>query len=361
MEARSGSSGGVVVVESFSKILIIQTAFIGDAILTLPIIQVPKQNYAQSSIDVIVVPRTAEVFANHPAISNIIQYDKRGSDKGIKGLWRLRTKLKSLNYDLVIVPHRSLRSALLTWLLKPTMSIGFDRSAGRWLFKKIVRYNSSAHEIERNLSLLSPLKLPHVAIELPQLYPSNQDVKIIDSIMNEYGLNRYKNILAVAPGTIWNTKRWPADRFAAVCEQIAFENIAIVLVGGREDEILCEEVREIAHIKNVFSVAGKLSLLQSAELIRRCKVLISNDSAPMHLAVAIGTPVVAIFGATVPEFGFAPRGPRDVVIEKKGLKCRPCSIHGGDVCPIKTFECMLSVTPEVVVSKVKLILESEKI
>ena len=178
--------------------------------------------------------------------------------------------------------------------------------------------------------------------------------------MNDYGLNRYKNILAVAPGTIWNTKRWPADRFAAVCKQISSENITIVLIGGKEDEALCKEVMEIVQTKNVFSTAGELSLLQSAELIRRCKVLISNDSAPMHLAVAVGTPVIAIFGATVPEFGFAPRGPRNIVIETNGLQCRPCSIHGGDTCPINTFECMLSITPEVVVDKVKLFLESKK-
>jgi len=347
------------VVESFNKILVIQTAFIGDAILTLPLIQALKLNYPKSSIDVIVVPRTAEIFANHPAISQIIQYDKRGTDKGLIGLWQLRTKLRSQNYNLVIVPHRSLRSALLTWLLKPTMSIGFDRSIGRWLFKKIVRYNSSDHEIERNLSLLCPLKLPPVSTELPRLYPSNQDVQFVDSIMNEYGLNRFKFFLAAAPGTIWNTKRWPASRFAAVCEQIASENIAVVLIGGKEDVALCKEVMDIAQEKNVFSVAGSLSLLQSAELIRRCRVLISNDSAPMHIAVAVGTPVVVIFGATIPDYGFAPRGPHDIVVETNGLKCRPCSIHGGNICPIKTFECMLSITPEVVVKKLKLFLENK--
>jgi heptosyltransferase II len=346
------------VAESINTILVIQTAFIGDAILTLPLIQSLKHNYPHSSIDVIVVPRTAEIFAHHPAISKIIQYDKRGTDKGMKGFWRLHTQLNATNYDLVIVPHRSLRSALVTWLLKPTISIGFNRSAGRSLFKKTVRYNPSSHEIERNLSLLSPLNLPPLAAELPRLYPSNQDAQIIDSIFNDFGLNRYTTILAIAPGTIWNTKRWPADKFAAVCEQIASENVALVLVGGREDEVLCKEVMDIAQVENVFSVAGKLSLLQSAELIRRCKVLISNDSAPMHIAVAVGTPVIAIFGATIPEYGFAPRGPHDIVVETGGLTCRPCSIHGESMCPIKTFECMLSITPEVVVNKLKLFLKS---
>ena len=343
--------------ESYNKILVIQTAFIGDAILTLPLLQALKQNYQNSSIDVLVAPRTAELFAHHPAISKIVKYDKRGSDKGIKGLRRMCTELRAQNYDLVIVPHRSLRSAFLTWLLHPSLSIGFDTSAGRWLFKKIVHYNSSLHEIERNLSLLSPLKLPAAAAGLPRLYPSNQDVQNLDSMVRHVGLNSYKNIVALAPGTIWYTKRWPAEKFAAVCQRIASENIAIVLLGGKEDEVLCSHVMEIAQRKNVFSVAGKLTLLQSAELIRRCKVLISNDSAPMHIAVAVRTPVVAIFGATIPGFGFAPRGPRDTVIETNGLKCRPCSIHGGKKCPIKTFECMLAIDPEVVVNKLELFID----
>jgi len=339
--------------EEFNNILVIQTAFIGDAILTLPLVQVLKNKYPKSSIDIVVVPRTAEIFRNHPALSEIIPYDKRGADKGIFGLWRLYSKLKLKNYDLIIVPHRSIRSAFLSSLLKPTISIGFDRSAGRFLLNKTVYYNPNAHEIERNLSLLDPLKLNVVAKELPKLYPSNQDILAVDSVLNNCLLDKNMKLVAVAPGTIWNTKRWPSEKFASVCAKLVSDNVAIVLVGGKEDETLCKEVAELSHAKNIFNLSGKLSLLQSAEVIRRSKVLISNDSAPMHLAVAVGTPVVAIFGATVPEFGFAPCGPQDIVVETKGLKCRPCSIHGGKTCPIGTFVCMLNILPEVIVDKVK--------
>jgi heptosyltransferase II len=360
VEACPGSGGGGLVEEAFKKILVIQTAFIGDAILTLPLIQVLKRNYPQSSIDVVVVPRTAEIFAHHPAVSKVFRYDKRGSDKGITGVWCLRKNLSKEKYDLIVVPHRSFRSSFITWLSKPTVSVGFDTSAGRWMVKKIAQYDPSSHEIERNLSLLRPMKLSHTAFELPRLFPSSQDAQIVDSIWKEYGLSQYQYIIAVAPGTIWNTKRWPSERFASVCGQIASENIALMLVGGKEDEDLCKEVGEAAQAKNIFVVAGKLSLLQSAELISRCTVLLSNDSAPMHLAVAVGTPVVAIFGATIPEYGFAPRGPHDVVIETCGLKCRPCSIHGGHKCPIKTFDCMLSISPALVVNNLKIFLEIKK-
>jgi len=342
------------VTDSYKKILVIQTAFIGDAILTLPLMQVLKSHYPNSPLDVVVVPRTADLFAHHPALSNIIQYDKRGIDKGVMGFWRLRNRLRAEHYDLIIVPHRSLRSALLTWSLKPAMSIGFDNSEGRKLFKKAVHYDASSHEIERNCSLLGPLNLPVHSTELPRLYPSSDDRQVVQTVITETGMIRYKNIIGLAPGTIWNTKRWPAERFALVCSQAASERTAVVLLGGKEDEALCREITAAAHSFHVFSVAGRLNLLQSAEMIRRCSVVLTNDSAPMHMAVAMQTPVIAIFGATIPGFGFAPRGPHDIVLETNGLPCRPCSIHGGNRCPIKTFDCMLSITPEAVLKKLNL-------
>ncbi|MBM2841153.1 MAG: hypothetical protein HW412_1681, partial [Bacteroidetes bacterium] len=130
--------------------------------------------------------------------------------------------------------------------------------------------------------------------------------------------------------------------------------------GGKEDAALCEEIGNAISPVNVLNAAGELSLLQSAELIRQCILLVSNDSAPMHLAVGVRTPVVAIFGATVPRFGFAPRGKRDIVAEINDLLCRPCSIHGGDRCPIKTFVCMNDLSPQLVHAKVQTVLGALK-
>ena len=112
--------------------------------------------------------------------------------------------------------------------------------------------------------------------------------------------------------------------------------------------------------KNIVSAAGDLTLLQSSSLIKRCRVVVSNDSAPMHLAVASRIPVVAIYGATIPAFGFAPYGKQDVIVETSGLSCRPCSIHGGERCPIETFDCMKRITADEAFRNVLAIVESKK-
>lgn len=330
-------------INAFHRILVIQTAFLGDAILTLPLIQVLKAHFGNAAIDVVVTPRAAGLFENHPAITRVLQYDKRGKDKGVGGFLRIQRKLLSAHYDLAIVPHRSIRSALLARMSGIPDRIGFGKSAGRRLFTGVVRYRGDLHEIERNLSLIEGLGLKSPGRELPSLYPSNDDQKVVDRLLAGAGLVGAGRLVAIAPGTIWNTKRWPKERFVELARRIADDGNHVVLIGSESDQLLCEEISTLAQKKNILIAAGALSILQSAELIRRCSVIVSNDSAPMHLGVAVRTPVIAIFGATVPAFGFAPYGDHDVVVEILGLTCRPCSIHGGNVCPIKTFDCMIRI------------------
>ncbi|HTY35949.1 MAG TPA: lipopolysaccharide heptosyltransferase II [Bacteroidota bacterium] len=326
------------------SILVIQTAFIGDVVLTLPLIQALRKRYPFSKIDIVVTPRSRELFANHPDLREAIAFDKRGIDKGIGGLLRLARQLRQRRYDLAVIPHRSFRSAALAILAGVPRRIGFNKSSGWLLMSSTVKYRSDLHEIDRNMSLLGPLGFPPGERELPRLYPSEADQKKVDKLLIELEVGNPDKLVAVAPGTIWNTKRWPKERFASLAVNLDEAGVEVVLIGGVEDEGLCNEVRTLSQSSRVHDASGALTLLQSAELLRRCKVLICNDSAPLHLATAVGTPVVAIFGATVPEFGFGPVGPKDVVVETKGLSCRPCSIHGGDTCPIRTFECMLNIS-----------------
>ncbi|MBI3004364.1 MAG: lipopolysaccharide heptosyltransferase II [Ignavibacteriales bacterium] len=329
-----------------NRILVIQTAFIGDAILTLPLVQVLKKNHPDAEIDVVVVPRSAELFRNHPAITRILEYDKRGQDRGVRGFLQLLRQARESRYDVAVVPHRSLRSALLAAFARIPARIGFTTSAGRFLFTESVKYRKDIHEIDRNLSLLEGVNGKFEGRELPDVFPSQDDVKVIDRFLASSGITDGKKIVALAPGTIWNTKRWLKERFGELSILFVNQGYGVILVGGSEDETLCGEIQKQVGGESIVNACGRLSLLQSAELLRRCRVLVSNDSAPMHLSVAVRTPVIAIFGATVPAFGFAPYGERDVVVETLGLTCRPCSIHGGEKCPIKTFVCMKDITSE---------------
>lgn len=334
------------------KILIVQTAFIGDVVLALPLAQVLREKLPDSKIDFVTIPRAAGLTANHPAINNVIIYDKRGKDKGIIGLLRLAKQLKTQSYDVAIVPHRSIRSALLVYLAGCIKRIGFNRSAGKFLFTDVVRYPASMHEVQRNITLLRPMAILQQSKESPTVYPTDEDRKIVDKLLFDEELLDTKKLIAVAPGAVWNTKRWTEDGYIELIKKLVNGGYLVAMVGGTEDGPLCDKIIKAVGLGRVFNSAGKLSLLQSAELIKRCRVLVSNDSAPVHLAAAVNTPVVAIFGATVPAFGFGPYSEGSAVVQINDLKCRPCAIHGGNKCPIKTFDCMKRITHEMVFDKV---------
>lgn len=340
------------------RVLVYQTAFIGDVILTLPLIQQIREFLGDVEIDVVVVPRAADVCRNHPAIDSIIEYDKRGRDRGWKGVLRLAAQLRERRYEIAIVPHRSLRSAFLALATLAPIRLGFRTLHGRLFFTGTVSRRGDLHEAARNLSLLERLGIRDVPLRPPRVYPSGEDRAAVDKLLESWGIPASRPLAACAPGTVWNTKRWPEDRFGELAKILAGDGYEVALVGGTEDIALCDRIAAAVLPQRIYSAAGRLSLLQSAELIRRCAILVSNDSAPMHLGVAVGTPVVALFGATVPEFGFAPYGPTDRIVEIRNLPCRPCSSHGGERCPIGTFECMLGLSAERVAHSVRLIRES---
>jgi heptosyltransferase II len=334
------------------KILVFQSAFLGDVVLTLPLVQVLHRELPHAQIDFLTTPRAAAILRNHPSIHRVIEYDKRGKQRGLGGMLAISRALKPQQYDIALVPHRSFRSAAVAALSGIPVRIGFDASAGRFLFTNVVRYEKNIHEVERNLLFLKALNIDYSEKELPSLYPSEEDTIAVDRYFSEKDIDPKEKLIALAPGSVWNTKRWPSERFSDLVKRISVAGMKVVLVGGQEDEKLCREIAAAAQGTDVYFSAGRFSILQSAELLRRCTALVTNDSAPMHLAVAMRTPVVAIFGATAPSFGFAPYGKKDVVVQTEGLPCRPCSIHGGDKCPIGTFECMMKISAEMVFEKV---------
>ncbi len=325
------------------NILVFQTAFLGDVILTLPMIQTLRETYPAATIDVVTTPKASEFVRNHPAVSSVIPFDKRQRQKGLRGILALAIVLRKRGYDTALVPHRSFRTAAVIGLSGIPETITFSTSAGKMFYRTTVPYNRDQHEVERNLALLAPLGITVPAKVLPKLYPSEDDRRFITKLLFDREIVRHERMIAVAPGSVWNTKRWLPERFAELALMLANKGYEVLIIGGNEDRPWGTLITETARHKHVHNVTGDLTLMQSAELIGRCSAIVTNDSAPLHIGVAMGTPVAAIFGATVPAFGFGPYGPHDTVIETAGLQCRPCAIHGGPVCPISTFDCMKNI------------------
>jgi heptosyltransferase II len=341
------------------KILVVQTAFIGDVVLTTPLLDALHQQYPDAEIDIVVTPAAAALLQNHPSLHEVMAYDKRGRDSGLMGIFAMYRRLRARTYDIAILPHRSFRSGMIAFSAR--RRIAFSTSSARMLMTDIVEYQPLSHEVERILSLLGPLKIsiPHGA--LPSLYPSAQDSEVVSEILDRHTIPQGDRLIALAPGSVWATKRWLADRFAELAKELIKEDYSVVLIGGAGDRDLARALEMSVGSRRLLNTVDKLSLLQSAELIRRCRLLVSNDSAPLHIAVAMHTTVVAIFGATAPEFGFAPLGSRDKVVQIQGLDCRPCAIHGGDRCPITTFDCMKNIQVSDVVHEVHSILHATEI
>jgi heptosyltransferase-2 len=331
------------------RIAIVQTAFIGDVVLATPLAEAVKRALPEAEVTFVVIPATANLVEHHPHVDRVLVFDKRGSERGIAGLRSLVRKLKGL--DIALIPHRSFRSAVAVFWAGVPIRVGFDNSAGAFLFTHTVPYQR-LHEVERNLSLLSPLGVRTERLA-PRIYPDEEDRRVVSSFLQEQPRSP---VVALAPGSIWPTKRWPLQYYRDLTRLLVHRlGTTPVLVGSSEDRALCDEIAAGVD-GQALNAAGRLTLRQSAELLRRCHVVVTNDSAPAHLSSAMGTPVVALFGPTIPEFGFAPYGEGHRIFER-ALPCRPCGWHGGKHCPTGTFECLRSISPAEVLAAVEEILQ----
>jgi heptosyltransferase-2 len=333
-------------INPIKKVLIIQTAFIGDVILTLPLVQEAKKRFKQAEIHFLTIPQSKNLVETHPDISHLWIFDKHKEEKSLFNLVKLARRVKKFNYDLAIVPHRSLRSALIPFFAGIPHRIGFNKSSGFFLFNKTIKYINSIHEIDRNLYLLGFIPDHEKQKILPEIYPTVSDrEKVQHWIKNNV---KKMNIIAFAPGSVWPTKRWPAEYWGILAKYLLPLKFEIILIGSQADKILLPKIQEPLTNLKIRECFGKFSLRQTAYLLKKCRLLVCNDSAPTHLAVGMGTPVLTIFGPTIPGFGFYPYGRQNGIAEIKSLSCRPCSIHGGTKCPKTHFKCMVDLKPEII-------------
>jgi heptosyltransferase-2 len=319
--------------------LVIQTAFLGDTVLTLPLLMTLAAT--RGPVDVLTTPGALPMVAGHPAVRRAILFDKHGRDHGLHGLLGVARTLRRLRHTTVYLPHGSIRSALIARLAGIPRRIGFSGAPGAFLYTE-ARATSGGPMSSRLAALAGSASAPLPAP--PWLALSADDRARADEWLRERQVP--PGFLALAPGARWDTKRWPfySELAAAVREPI-------VVLGGGDDTALGEAVIARAPGRS-WNAAGALPLMVSAALLARAALLVTNDSAPLHLATSLGVPVVALFGPTVPAFGFGPVWPGDRVVEHPRLGCRPCHHHGPVTCPLGHHRCMRELDVAEVVAAV---------
>ncbi len=326
------------------RVLIAQTSFLGDVVLSTPVFAALRRHNPAAHITVMVRPEVAEILAGHPHVDAVLTDDKRGRDRGF-GSWRVVRRLRAGHFDVALALHKSFRTA---WVLAAAgigQRIGFRQSAGWFLYHRRVDRNPARHDVERNLSILAGLGVdPGKGPARPYLACQADAVHRFHAALRQRGIAPETPLVGLAPGSVWATKRWTVDGYAVLLGVLQRDlGATAVLLGAPGDADCANAVQRAAGGAGV-NLVGCTDLGMLVAAIDQCAVLVANDSAPVHIAVARDTPVVAIFGPTVPRQGFGPYTDRARVVERD-LPCRPCSRHGGARCPLGTHACMRDITP----------------
>lgn len=325
------------------RVLITQLGFLGDLILSTPLIEVVHRHYPAAEIDFLTTKAGAPLVRHHPLIKEVIAYDKRKERRGIKGFFEQISELKKKGYARVFSLHRSARTTLLHYLSGIPERYGFREARFSALYSRTTPRLKGQHDVLRNLSLLKVIgvegEVANLRVEIPQ--------EIELAARNLVSSDRY---LVIAPGSVWRTKRWTVEGFSAVAKALSEQGERVVLIGGGEDADTGRVIER--RVPTALNLVGRTDLLTSAAIIKSASVVLANDSSPLHLASTFKRPTVALFCATVPEFGFGPWQTNSIVLGVEGLHCRPCGRHGKDFCPTGTHACQLGITVEQVLGAI---------
>ncbi len=329
------------------KILVFQPAFLGDVITATPLPAALRQYFPNARIDMLCIPGTKGVWEDNPYIDNILMFDKKsGMLKKIVDFFIVMHKLRKIKYDCVFALQGSRTSALLLKLAKIPVRIG--RHNARGMSHQLV-IDKKIHARKRHLMLLQVLTDIEFDDNTNLFWKKKIELEAKELTTNLRKKSKY--LIGFAPGSVWRTKCWPEKYWIELIKLLMDYDIQPILFGGKNEVKLCNRIAEASGFKAV-NLCGKLSIQQSAATIEKLDLMVTNDSAPLHIANAVNTQVCAFFGPTVKRFGFYPYRPNDVMLEIKDLPCRPCHHHGKNSCPKKHFKCMLEQKPEIIKEKI---------
>ena len=319
------------------KILVIQTAFIGDVVLSTSLLESIHAAYPDIRLDILVRNGNETLFNKHPFIHEVLVWNKKG--KKYLHWFQILQQIRKANYDVVVNVQRYAATGLWTAFSNAKIKIGFDKNPFSFLFTHQIKHLAQQlglHEIQKNHELLQAIgDLP---LCKPKLYPSNDDIKKIVSYQS-------KPYICIAPASVWFTKQFPIQQWIRFLNELDFDGL-VYIIGGPGDKALGETIiAAIEHPKNLLiNLAGQLDFLASAALQEKAVLNYVNDSAPMHFASAVNASVVAIYCSTIPDFGYGPLSDKAFIVQtQQSLTCRPCGIHGKKACPFGHFNCANSI------------------
>jgi len=315
------------------KVLITRFSSLGDILLTTPLVRTLKQKYPHLKIDFLLKPQYRQVYEFNPYINSLLFFENDRERE-------IRDELKKGKYDLVVDLQNNIRSRRI---LKNVGSV--RRIFKKPTFKKFLLVKFKINKFKE-------------IIPIPQYYARS----IENFRLDENGLDLFMpeniepvlahdgNYIGLCPGSRHYTKMWPKEYFVELGNMLEARGFTVVLFGGKDDK---ETVAGISqHIKNSIDLSNNDNLLETAVNMKRCRLVICNDSGLMHTASAVKVPIIAIFGSTVKEFGFFPYKAKSLILENNLLNCRPCSHIGRSSCPEKHFKCMLEISPQIVFDNV---------
>jgi heptosyltransferase-2 len=335
------------------KILVIQTAFIGDTVLTLPFLQKLKEENDGYLIDVVTTVKTASIFEASPSVNDVILLNKTNEHKSIFSLMKFGKELQKNNYSKVYTPHRSLRSALLTLFTNVRETYGFDNSEFPYVFKNLIHYIYRSHEVERLFAFLENGDEYDLKSIKPELKYSDEVKNKVSNIFNKF--DKEKTKIVFAPGTEWFTKQYPVHHLIDVIKKCTDKNNVCILIGSEKEKELCKQI--ISQIPSgCFNLSGELSIIETICLLEKVDLLVTNDSAPTHFGMSADIPVLTIYCSTQPGFGFYPYNGKSKFLSFDQLTCKPCGIHGYRSCPLLHFDCGEKLSPQTVFDLIEVML-----
>ncbi len=334
------------------RILLVQTSYLGDTILSTPLIAALHQLHPGSELWMMTTPAAADLVRSDPLVHRVIVFDKRVRDRGLAGLLRMSRQLRTLDFERSYALQRSYRTALMLGLSGIRHRTGFRKAKWSFLYHTRQPRDPDQHDVHRNLALLAGEAPVGTFTTDLRLFPPSIDRIDPDLAVH---LRHAVPYIILVPGSAWETKRWHWQHFRTVAERLLDHGRRVILIGGAEDRAIN---RRVARGRPIIDLTARTSVAEAMTIVQHAGGIVCNDSMALHLASAFHKPCVAVFCATSPAFGFGPwQNPNAVVVEVDGLPCRPCARHGGRHCPTGTSDCMTAPPPETVLDALQSVMD----